>query len=138
MKILIDTNVILDVLLNRAAFSANSKAVFDLAEQKRITGYVSASAITDIFYIARKEYKNSEMVYQAIEKLTSIFLVLPVTENTIARALTLRWKDFEDAVQYTAARENDIAYIITRNQADYKTSDIHCMSPSDFICMLPK
>jgi len=133
MKVLIDTNIILDVLLNRSAFSDNSKAIFDLAEKKQIIGHISASAMTDIFYIAYKEYKNSEKVYQAIDKLIFLFSIIPVTETTIANALTLRWQDFEDAVQYTAADENSLKYIITHNKADYKTAGIRCMSPSDFI-----
>jgi len=133
MKVLIDTNIILDVLLNRLAFSANSKIVFDLAEQKRFTGFISASAMTDIFYIARKEYKDNEIVYKAIEKLIDLFSVAPVFEKTITDALALRWKDFEDAVQYTVAKENGITHIITRNKNDYKPFDILCMSPEDFI-----
>jgi predicted nucleic acid-binding protein len=133
MKVLIDTSVVLDVLLNRAPFSANSKAIFDLAEEKRIIGYVSASSITDIFYIANKEFKDNEIVYQAIERLDALFLIVPVSKFTITDALALRWKDFEDAVQFMVAKENDITYIITQNVADFKTSDIPCMSPTDFI-----
>jgi predicted nucleic acid-binding protein len=133
MKALIDTNVVLDVLLNRAPFSANSKAIFDLAEEKRITGYISASSVTDIFYIANKEFKDSERVYQTIEILDALFLIVPVSKSTVTDALALRWKDFEDAVQFTVAKENDIAYIITRNETDFETSDIPCMSPTDFI-----
>jgi predicted nucleic acid-binding protein len=133
MKVLVDTNVVLDVLLNRSVFSVNSKAVFDLAEQKRITGYISATSITNIFYIANKVFKDNKIVYQAIEKIAALFSIVPVTEAIITKALTLRWKDFEDAVQFMTAKENDIAYIITRNEADYKTADISCISPSDFI-----
>ena len=133
MKVLIDSNVVLDVLLNRSDFLVNSKTIFDFAEQKQITGCISASAITDIFYFINKKFKDKGMVYETIEKLTFLFSVIPVTETTIAKALTLRWQDFEDAVQYTAAQENGIEYIITRNEADYKTSDIQCMSPTDFI-----
>jgi predicted nucleic acid-binding protein len=133
MKALIDTNVVLDVLLNRSLFYANSRAIFDLAEQKRITGYVSASSITDIFFIVKKAFRDNEMVYEVIEKLAAIFVIVPVFESTITDALALRWKDFEDAVQFVVAKENSIEYIITRNEADYKTSDIPCMSPTNFI-----
>jgi predicted nucleic acid-binding protein len=135
MKVLVDTNVVLDVLLNQVPFSANSKVIFDLAEEKRITGYISASAVTDIFYIANKKLKNRETVYQGIERLAALFLIAPVSKSTITNALALRWKDFEDAVQCTVAKENDIAYIITRNEADFITSDIPCISPTDFIQM---
>jgi predicted nucleic acid-binding protein len=133
MKTLIDTNVVLDVLLNRSPFYTNSRAVFELAEQKQITGCISASTFTDIFYIVKKEFKDSEKVYQVIEKLDALFLIVPVTKSTITDALALRWKDFEDAVQFMVAKENGIVSIITRNEADFKTSDIHCISPTDFI-----
>ena len=133
MKVLIDSNIVLDVLLNRSAFLINSKVIFDFAEQKQITGCISASAITDIFYFANKEFKDKELVYQTVEKLTFLFSIIPVTEITIAKALALRWQDFEDAVQYTAAQENGIECIITRNEIDYKTSEIRCMNPTDFI-----
>ena len=133
MKILVDTNVVLDVLLKRPSFYQDSFAIFQLIDQERINGCITASAITDIFYIANKEIKNAETVYQAIEKLADIFSIIPVTNDTIANALALRRKDFEDAVQLVAAKENDIAYIITRNKADYENSDIPCISPMDFI-----
>jgi len=133
MKALVDTNVVLDVLLNRAVFFAHSRAIFEFIEQKKITGYITASSITDIFYLIKKEVGNNEVVYQAIEKLTALFTVVPVTEMTIASALALRWKDFEDAVQFMAAKENGMTCILTRNEADYESSDIPCMSPSDFI-----
>jgi len=133
MRVLVDTNVILDVLLNRPTFFIDSRLVFELAEQKQIIGYITASSITDIFYIVSKEIKNNETVYQVIENLTALFSVVPVSEATIANALALRWKDFEDAVQFMAARENDISFIVTRNISDYKCSDIHCITPTNFI-----
>ena len=80
-----------------------------------------------------KEIKDAEIVYKAIENLADIFSVIPVSGTTIANAATLRWKDFEDAVQFIAAKENGVAYIITRNKADYESSDVPCISPTDFI-----
>jgi len=138
MKVLIDSNVVLDVLLNRPAFLADSKAIFDFAEQRRITGYISASAVTDIFYLTDREFKDKEIVYRTIEKLTFLFSVIPVTETTITKALALRWHDFEDAVQYMAAKENGIENIVTRNENDYKAAEINCMNPSDFIAYTQK
>ena len=60
------------------------------------------------------------------------FSVVQVSETTIDNALSLRWKDFEDAVQYSAAKENGITHIITRNKTDYEASDILCVSPVEF------
>jgi predicted nucleic acid-binding protein len=100
---------------------------------KRVSGFLSAACITDLFYLVRKQKRNTEEVYRMMNKLTALFSVVPVSETTIAKALALRWKDFEDAVQYTAATENGIDCIVTRNAADYELSGIPCISPADFI-----
>ena len=133
MKVLIDTNIVLDVVLDRKDFIADSRAVFEFAEHKKINGFITASCFTDIFYISNRQIKDTGIVYQLIDKLTVLFSIAPVSENTIKKALSLRWKDFEDAVQYIAAKENDITYIITRNKSDYDASDVICIDPSDFI-----
>jgi len=133
MKALIDTNIVLDVLLERPEFFNNSRAIFELTEKNRIKGFISASAITDIYYFINKKIKDYNAVYQIMEYLTNLFSVALVSKTTITRALSLRWKDFEDAVQYTVAKENDITHIITRNITDFKTLDIICISPVNFI-----
>ena len=133
MKVLVDTNVVLDVLLKRAPFYHDAFAIFKLVDQERINGCLSAASITDIFYLVRKNQQNSSEAYSIMDELIDLFSIVPVSETTITEALALRWKDFEDAVQFTAAKENDITYIITRNKKDFETSAIQCMRPADFI-----
>jgi predicted nucleic acid-binding protein len=133
MRILVDTNVVLDVLLERHPFYDDCFAVFQIVDLECVRGCLSAASITDIFYFIRKKWRDIEEVYRMMDKLTEIFSVVPVSEKTIAGALALRWKDFEDAVQYTAATENDINFIVTRNAADYELSGVPCMAPIDFI-----
>jgi len=87
MKVLFDTNVILDVLLHRDPFFNHSRAAFELVEQKRITGCISSSAFTDIFYLVNREIKNTETVYKAADKLSAVFTIAPVTETTITAAM---------------------------------------------------
>ncbi|MDR2589251.1 MAG: PIN domain-containing protein [Spirochaetales bacterium] len=118
MKVLVDTNIILDILFHRAPFYDDSRIVYTLVEQGRITGYISSSAMTDIFYLARKELKDTDAVYKIMDTLAADFIIAPVLESAIKSALALRWKDFEDAVHYTAARENGIEHIIIRNATD--------------------
>ena len=132
MKVLVDTNVVLDVLLKRSSFYHDSFKIFQFVDQERIYGCLSSSSITDIFYLLRKDRNNSGEVYQIMDELTALFSVVPVSETTISGALALRWKDFEDAVQFMAAKENDITYIVTRNKADYETQYIPCVSPTEF------
>jgi len=136
MKVLVDTNVILDVLLKQAPFYNDSFVIFQLADSKRISGVLAAVSLTNIFYLLRKAKINSADVYQIMDKLTALFTVAPVVETTIAGALALRWKDFEDAVQFIVAKESKADFIITRNKADYKNSEIPCMTPTEFIAHL--
>jgi len=132
MKVLVDTNVVLDVLLKRSPFYQDSFKIFQLADKELIYGCLSASSITDIFYLLRKDRHNTGEVYQIMDELTALFSVVPVSETTISGALELRWKDFEDAVQFMTARENGVTHIITRNKTDYEIQDIPCVSPVEF------
>ena len=136
MKVLVDTNIILDALLHRDPFYEDSRAVYELVEQGQIIGCVSSSAVTDVFYIAYKELKDSNKVYSLIDDIARLFTIVPVLESTIKAALALRWEDFEDAVQFTAARESGAEYIITRNMSGYETAALHCVSPGAFIASL--
>ena len=136
MKVLVDTNVILDTLLHRAPFYDDSRAMYALVEQGRITGHVSSSAMTDIFYLAHKELKNTGKVYSLLDDMVRLFIIAPVFESTIKNALALRWKDFEDAVQYMVARENGIEYIVTRDTTGFETGEVPCVSPKDFLVKL--
>jgi len=133
MNVLVDTNVILDVLLERHPFYKDSFVIFQLMDQNIISGHLSAASMTDIFYLLRKSKYSITELYPVMDDLAAFFKVSPVNETTIADALALRWKDFEDAVQFMVAKENGIECIITRNAVDYETTDIACVSPAEFI-----
>jgi predicted nucleic acid-binding protein len=133
MKVLVDTNVVLDVFLKRPPFYQNSFKIFQLIDQERIYGCLSASSITDIFYLLCKDRHNPGEVYKIMDELTALFSIIPVSETTIAGALALRWKDFEDSVQFMTAKENGVTHIITRNKTDYETVDIPCVSPDEYL-----
>ena len=136
MKVLVDTNVILDVLLKRTPFYKDSFTIFQLADSGFITGIIAAVSLTNVFYVLRKAYRNSIDIYRLMEEFTAFFIVAPVTEITVASALDLRWKDFEDAIQFVTAKENKVDFIITRNKADYESSDVPCMTPTEFIACI--
>ena len=136
MKVLVDTNVVLDVLLKREPFYKDSTVILYLAKGEVISAFLAAISMTNIFYILRRKGKSSDNVYQELDKLAVIFKLAPVTDTTITNALTLRWSDFEDSVHYITAKENNIDYIITGNKVDFMTSDIPCMTPTEFIALL--
>ena len=133
MNVLIDTNVVLDVLLGREPFVSQSAKVVFLSEKAVIHGYVSASTATDIFYIVSKEFQNKDKTYDAIGKLFQAVRVAVVDGEMIDGALKLRWNDFEDCVQFVAARGLDAKYIITRDPDGFKNSEIEPITPTDFL-----
>ena len=135
MIVLIDTNIILNILLKQAAFYTGSKMIFDLAEIGQISGYISASAITDIFYIAQKDLGKTG-VREAIQHLLSVFKPATVTDNHIYQALDIEWSDFEDSVQFVVGESLSADYIITRNTQDFASSSIPAVTPEQFIQLI--
>ena len=131
-RILLDTNVVLDIALERPPYLSDAKAVVGTLADRRLSAYVSASAITDIFYITRKS-KGREAAKQFIQDLISIVQVVGVDHAVIQRALSTEMKDFEDAVQGEAASQAGIDYLITRNEIDFAKSPVPAMSPSAFL-----
>jgi len=131
-KLLIDTNVVLDIALNRKSFYPDAMSVFVLAEQNIITGYVSASAITDIFYIASKDL-GKVGAREALKHLLHVFYPATVTGNDIYKALELGWDDFEDSVQFVVGEGFSIDYIVTRNPADFASGSIPTITPKQLM-----
>jgi len=132
MEVLIDTNVALDVILNNTGFVANARVILELAEQKRFTGYISASAITDIFYISQKKF-GKKTAREAINHLLYVFYPATVTDENIYQALDLKWEDFEDSVQYVVGEGLAVDYIVTRNTKDFTSGSINAITPEQFI-----
>jgi predicted nucleic acid-binding protein len=135
MKVLIDSNVALNKLLKQPDFYAGSNAIFTLAEKEQITGYISASAITDIYYIARKSLGKAS-ARENIKKMLQVFQPATVTGNDIFIALDLEWGDFEDSVQYVVGSGLSVDYIITRNTQDFSSSSIPAVTPEQFLNLI--
>lgn len=135
MKCLIDTNVILDVLLKREPFYNDSASVLTLSGQEDITLYVTASSITDIYYIAYQTLRNKEKVKQILRKLLKIVLIAGVSGDEIRNALALPWQDFEDSVQYSVALLQEMDGIVTRNPSDYKKAEMKIWKPEEFLLL---
>lgn len=136
MRLMIDTNVVLDVLLERKEFYDNSKAVLDSCERKKILGFVSASSITDIFYLVRRALRNTDETYKIIGALLNIVGVLNVTEVDVQRAFLKRAKDFEDCLLAESAKSNNCVGIVTRDAKDFQDFNIKLYSPEQLILIL--
>ena len=135
MKILLDTNIILDIALRRLPHYDDSADVFRKIDYKTLIGCVTATTITDIYYIARKD-KGHEKTIEFISNLIEIVDVLGIDRDVIIEALNLNFPDFEDAVQSVASGVNNIDYIITRNTKDFENSEIEAITPKDFLIIL--
>lgn len=133
MKILIDTNIVLDVLLKREPFYEEAAKVLKLAAKEDMQEYVSASAVTDIYYIAYKMLRDRTTVRELMKKLLQVVAVAGVASEEINKALELAWNDFEDSVQYSVALSNDMDGLITRNVKDYSESKIPVWTPEQFL-----
>ena len=129
MKLLIDTNVVLDVLLRREPFFRTAAEVLNLTQRDEVREYVTASAITDIYYIANKQMKDRDAVRDLLKRLLMVVSVAAVSEREIQNALNLAWGDFEDSVQYSVALLNKMDGIVTRNPSDYQEANMRIWLP---------
>lgn len=132
MKVLIDTNVILDVLYKRESFYKDSLNVWRLCETKQIDGYISALTIPNIVYVLRKEL-DSEKTLEIIKTISLVFNIYELKEDILIEAAELKYDDYEDALQAITALKLKCEYIITRNIKDFKESKIMAIKPCELI-----
>ncbi len=129
----IDTDVIIDFLLDRKPFSREAAIIFTLIEQKKLRGYSSSLTFSNLYYVLRKIESHNKVISK-LDSLSKLVGILKVEEQTIKNALASGFPDFEDSIQYYSAIYNKkIDVIITRNIRDYKKSDIPVMTPGDFL-----
>jgi predicted nucleic acid-binding protein len=131
-RLLLDTNIILDIALKREPHFELSSKIFELIDKKRIICYITASTVTDIYYISRKE-KGNEIAIEFISNLIEIVDVIGVDKSIIVKALESNLKDFEDAVQVSAAENYEIEIIVTRNKSDFLNSGLEILTPIELI-----
>jgi predicted nucleic acid-binding protein len=132
MKVLFDTNVILDVLLDRKPFSDTASYLFSKVENSEIIGYICATTVATIHYLAVKAV-GPHAASGHIRTLLSLFVIAPVNRVVLENALSSRFGDFEDAVIHEAARHAGADYIVTRNLSDFKESKLTVFEPTEFI-----
>lgn len=133
MKILIDTNIILDVLLQRKDFYDDSKKVLEKCENKEILGYVSVNTITDLYYLIHKSLHDTRKTYTALAAILDIVKVLTVTNEDVLNAFLKQKTDFEDCLLETVAISNKLDAIITRNKKDFQKDLINVYDANEFL-----
>lgn len=135
IKALIDTNVILDIALKRAPFFEDASNLFAKMDDQLFEGYISASSITDIYYIVSKQL-NKQIAHEFLLNLIQVLEVAGVDRDIVEQALASELPDFEDAVQVFSAKSNSIDFIVTRNVDDFLASEIPVKTPADFLTLL--
>jgi PIN domain. len=129
----IDTDVIIDFLIDRKPFSREAAIIFTLIEQRKLKGHISSLTFSNLYYVLRK-FESHNKVISKLDSLSKLGIILKVDDQTIKNAITSGFPDFEDSIQYFCALESKkIDVIITRNIKDFRNSDLPVMSPGDFL-----
>jgi predicted nucleic acid-binding protein len=138
MKVFIDTDLILDVLAERRPFYETSAKIWELVESRDLRGYLSATSMTDIFYILNKQL-GKEKAYDLVNKIIMVFDITSVSQADIRKALNLGFQDFEDAVQVVCAKKIGATYLITRNTEDFQEAEgVEVVDPETFLLSLAR
>lgn len=136
MKVLIDTNVIIDALTSREPWNENAETIFIMAANHMMDMYITASSATDIYYLVRKYLHSADQAKQVMEKLYSLVGILTVSAAECIDALASSVSDYEDAVVERVSVKSNMDYIITRNVKDYQQGMVKAISPNDFIILM--
>jgi len=132
MKVLIDTNVIIDILEHRESFDASYR-VIQLGIQSKLETIMSAGAVTDVYYIISRSLGSAKKARAKIVALRTLVNICDTTAHDINTGLTLNITDFEDAVIAAIAKRERADYIVTRNEADFANSPVSAISPARFL-----
>lgn len=131
-KVFIDSDVILDLLSARQPHYDYAAELFSLADEDSIKLFVSSLSFSNVNYILSKQY-NADQAKKKLLKFKTLVTVLAVNDKNIELALASNFKDFEDAIQYYTAIENDLSILLTRNLKDFKKAEIIMLTPEQYL-----
>jgi predicted nucleic acid-binding protein len=131
-RLLADTNIVLDLLTRREGFYEEASILFSLADNDKVELFVSSLTFAHTYYILTRHTSDKE-ARKALRKLKVLVSVLPMDDKVIDLALNSDFNDFEDAVEYYTAIENNLQCIITRNLKAFKLSKLPVMRASDYL-----
>lgn len=135
MKVLLDTNIVLDLLLDREPFSELAQKIFLKIEREEIQGFLCPTTLTTIYYLLNKHLTKAQCD-QAILSLLELFEVTELNKYILNESLKNVGTDFEDSVIYTSAKDANIDILITRDQSGFKKSTTKVMLPHEFLIFL--
>ena len=132
-RVFLDTNILMDVLVEREPFFLKSQQVLTEIRKLHFTPYLSGSSITDLYYICRKAGVKRGIILEYLKDLMKNFEVLIIDKESINQAIESGIKDFEDAVQILACKNGNIDLIVTRNKSDFENDWIEVCTPQEFL-----
>ncbi|HSR93046.1 MAG TPA: PIN domain-containing protein [Gemmatimonadales bacterium] len=132
LRVFVDTDVILDLVLARPDFLPEASRLFALIQNGQIEACTSPLVLSNLFYILTKKISAEEAI-KALRKLRALLRVLPIDERMIDMALASSFNDFEDAVQYYAAVSADLDALVTRNKKDYGSAEIPILTAAECV-----
>ena len=136
LRALIDTNVVLDWLLDRKPWSDAARPLWDARDDGRVVAYLPASVLTDIFYIVRRQ-AGIPAAFAAVDRVFAAFGLFAVDASLLQQARALPGNDFEDNVQIACAVNAQLDLIVTRNLADFQHSPMPVIEPQRIVTYLP-
>lgn len=135
MRVLFDTNVVLDLLLERPGFADDAGLLFDAHDLGKIEAYISAITPVNVFYISKK-FIGADAARQAVYELLATVFVCPFDAQVLQAALKLPISDYEDAAQIAGAIAGRMDAIVTRDPGDYRHSPLPVYTPADLLALL--
>lgn len=135
LAVLIDTNVLLDVILDRSPWADDAALLLDLIARKAARGYIAGHSVTTVHYIVERERGRAAAV-TAVSDLLQLLEVVPLSSADFQRALALGLKDFEDAAQVAACLQVGAALLVTRNPRDFKGAPVELRSAGEVLPLL--
>lgn len=135
MKVLLDTNVVLDLLLDRESFSELAQAIFLKIESKHIKGFLCPTTLTTLYYLLSK-HLDKKQCNQTMENLLALFDITNLTKSVLVDSVQSVGSDFEDSVIYTSAKHTKLDVIVTRDKTGFKHSSVKVMSPQEFLIFI--
>jgi predicted nucleic acid-binding protein len=133
VRVLIDPSIVLDFLLQREPFFQDTELLFQAIGSNQIVGYVTATTLTDIFYISRKHTRSVEQARQAVSETLTVMLICPVNRAILESAFNSGLVDFEDAVQIFCAIAQGLGGITTRDTKGFLSSPIPVLSVQNLL-----
>jgi len=133
-RVFVDTDIIYDLLAKREPFYQAAARLFTMADEDKIQIFISSLSLANIHYLLSKELSSFE-AKQILRKFKLLVQIAPLNEKVIDLALNSEFNDFEDAIQYYSALQNEIEILLTRNLKDYKKAQITVLTAQDFITL---